>query len=292
MKPNQLAKHGRNGDTMVAHINPREARVLGALGGSGTVNPKTGLVEFFDVGDIGDFGDVSFGEAAGNIGDFGGSGIGDGGSVDLSGFKGSPEHGVHHAEVVSDAATGDQAAMDVSGDPFSQSALQAIASALTPFQFQNIYNRMGGEDTSHVSVDPAGVFGGLVGGPAGSALGKAIGKGLGIDQVNLYGGYAGRGGGAGNLGVFGSGLGDLDAFGMEDPGAVSDVGGPSDYDLARAGAPSGDAGKGKGETVSDIAEAALGLREYNPYLDDFATYGQRGEHKFFDPNYGFGLGAA
>ena len=41
-----LAQYGRNGDTMVAHINPQEAAMLKAMGGSGTINPTTGLPEF------------------------------------------------------------------------------------------------------------------------------------------------------------------------------------------------------------------------------------------------------
>jgi len=44
---NQLAAKGRFGDTMLAHINPREAEVLRQMGGSGTINPHTGLPEFF-----------------------------------------------------------------------------------------------------------------------------------------------------------------------------------------------------------------------------------------------------
>jgi len=42
-----LASMGRNGDTMLAHINPMEARLLQRMGGSGTINPVTGLPEFF-----------------------------------------------------------------------------------------------------------------------------------------------------------------------------------------------------------------------------------------------------
>lgn len=42
----QLAAQGRGGDTMLAHINPREAEVLRRMGGAGTVNPNTGLHEF------------------------------------------------------------------------------------------------------------------------------------------------------------------------------------------------------------------------------------------------------
>ena len=43
---NNLAQYGRNGDTMVAHINPQEAAMLKRMGGSGTINPVTGLPEF------------------------------------------------------------------------------------------------------------------------------------------------------------------------------------------------------------------------------------------------------
>ena len=42
-----LASKGRYGDTMLAHINPEEAELLKARGGAGTINPKTGLPEFY-----------------------------------------------------------------------------------------------------------------------------------------------------------------------------------------------------------------------------------------------------
>lgn len=42
-----VASRGRHGDTMLAHITPSEARLLKARGGSGTINPETGLPEFF-----------------------------------------------------------------------------------------------------------------------------------------------------------------------------------------------------------------------------------------------------
>ena len=42
-----IASMGRRGDTMLAHITPEEAALLQRMGGSGTINPVTGLPEFF-----------------------------------------------------------------------------------------------------------------------------------------------------------------------------------------------------------------------------------------------------
>lgn len=48
---NLVRQQGRYGDTELAHVNPREAAMLRAMGGSGTINPKTGLREYaFDPG--------------------------------------------------------------------------------------------------------------------------------------------------------------------------------------------------------------------------------------------------
>lgn len=43
----KLASKGRYGDTMLAHVNPQEAALLKSMGGAGTINPKTGLPEFY-----------------------------------------------------------------------------------------------------------------------------------------------------------------------------------------------------------------------------------------------------
>jgi hypothetical protein len=45
----QLQRAGRGGDTMLAHINPEEAAMLRRAGGSGSINPHTGLPEFWSV---------------------------------------------------------------------------------------------------------------------------------------------------------------------------------------------------------------------------------------------------
>jgi len=41
-----LQSLGRNGDKILAHINPEEAEILKRMGGMGTINPATGLMEF------------------------------------------------------------------------------------------------------------------------------------------------------------------------------------------------------------------------------------------------------
>ena len=47
-----LQSRGRHGDTMLAHINPEEAELLKAFGGSGSINPETGLHEFLRLSDL------------------------------------------------------------------------------------------------------------------------------------------------------------------------------------------------------------------------------------------------
>lgn len=62
----ELQSYGRNGDTMLAHITPQEAEVLTLLGGSGTINPATGLPEYW--GGFGGFISSALGGAADLVG--------------------------------------------------------------------------------------------------------------------------------------------------------------------------------------------------------------------------------
>jgi hypothetical protein len=52
--PQGLASLGRNGDTMLVHMNPTEVAGLQSLamahGGSLTINPNTGMPEAFNLG--------------------------------------------------------------------------------------------------------------------------------------------------------------------------------------------------------------------------------------------------
>lgn len=81
-----LKSKGRNGDTELAHVNPREKRALKAMGGSGTTNPDTGLKEYFDpAADFADFdeGASSFGDVGGYYGGYDDPGWGGAGATDF-----------------------------------------------------------------------------------------------------------------------------------------------------------------------------------------------------------------
>ncbi len=45
----KIADQGRYGDSMVIHASPFTQKLLTSMGGAGTFNPKTGMLEFFNV---------------------------------------------------------------------------------------------------------------------------------------------------------------------------------------------------------------------------------------------------
>jgi len=63
-----LQSKGRGNDTILAHITKKEAERLKRDGGSGTINPETGLLEFDDYGSysssVPTFGDYSMADTA------------------------------------------------------------------------------------------------------------------------------------------------------------------------------------------------------------------------------------
>lgn len=69
-----VSGYGREGDSLVAHINPDEAALLKALGGAGSINPATGLLEFYS-----DAGNERSRKETGHNMDAGGRGKGKGG---------------------------------------------------------------------------------------------------------------------------------------------------------------------------------------------------------------------
>jgi hypothetical protein len=85
-----LQKKGNNGDIILAHINPKEAKMLKRAGGSGTVNPKTGLLQFEDDSSAGDWAGSAGadGEGGGGASSSGASGS-DGGASGAGDWAGS-----------------------------------------------------------------------------------------------------------------------------------------------------------------------------------------------------------
>jgi len=45
----KLADQGRNGDTMMVHASPFTMKLLQDIGGAGSFNPKTGMLEFYNL---------------------------------------------------------------------------------------------------------------------------------------------------------------------------------------------------------------------------------------------------
>ena len=92
----KLKSMGNDGDTILAHINPREAALLKEHGGSGTINPKTGLLQFGDgEGGSGGRGDGGSGSAndGGGSNDRGGGDNSGGGQGSGSGAAGGGGQG-------------------------------------------------------------------------------------------------------------------------------------------------------------------------------------------------------
>tara|TARA_B100000768_G_C10882663_1_gene210290 strand:+ start:177 stop:425 length:249 start_codon:yes stop_codon:yes gene_type:complete len=44
-----ISEQGRNGDSMTIHASPFTMNLLKRLGGAGTTNPDTGMLEFYNI---------------------------------------------------------------------------------------------------------------------------------------------------------------------------------------------------------------------------------------------------
>ena len=84
-----LRSKGRGRDTVLAHITPKEAALLKRRGGSGTINPDTGLPEFDDYGDTAPIVDTS--ADTGGASEFGGAPAAPVQPVDQGGGGGAPQ---------------------------------------------------------------------------------------------------------------------------------------------------------------------------------------------------------
>ena len=185
-----LAQFGRHGDTNIAHISPQEMMHLKRRGGSGSLNPVTGLPEFFaDDGMDGNPDDPGETDSQGNSGgggfDYGNDGIG---SPSGSGF----DYGNDGIDSPSGSGLGgpdDDFAEPASltFDPnfaeFSRpdNVLDTIANAIG-LSYQPGFNPSNPnqvEAQSTFSFSPASMLAGAAFGPVGTVA-MAVAKGLGF----------------------------------------------------------------------------------------------------------------
>ena len=242
---NKLAKYGRGPDTLVAHITPREAGLLKRLGGAGTTNPVTGLLEFRPGGPGNDPG--APGSASGVGGDPSGADPFGGGRGDFD-----AEAAAAQANAVA-AAQADAQAAENAGIGGMSGAQAAGATANVNRPTMNQINRQRAYSEIAAKANPAaatavGILGSMGLGIAAPGLGMATNA---LDQV----------------GPSMAGMGGLSPFGAQGDEPVDPGGGE--------GPAPGIMGGGYGG-LSD--QPAMGLMDYSfaytdPLTGQVANYG-------------------
>lgn len=189
-----LARAGRNGDELIAHISPEEAMLLEHMGGAGTRNPRTGLLEFWGLGGgissggHGDAGDGSgggggiskgSGPSAGGAaksasvgeGHVGGYGGGGGISKDTS----APQKG-GYAKTAKGAAGG---LVGVSPDANPSGGYGAVSGSDTASTLDGDKSFLDRAWDAIANGGWGSIVGGIIGSIAGGPFGGLIGSGLG-----------------------------------------------------------------------------------------------------------------
>jgi hypothetical protein len=149
----ELAAQGQGTDSLIAHISPREALILKQLGGSGSINPRTGLLSFED-GDGGDSdgGDSDGGDSDSSSSDGSDSGVDGGSQSGMGGPGGDESSGTGSAGTGQSSTSGAFGSNDV-GDPGG-----GIGSAGTGDAFG-----IGSQEAQDTMTSPeAGVFSGIM----------------------------------------------------------------------------------------------------------------------------------
>jgi hypothetical protein len=164
---------GRHGDTMMAHINPREAEMLQRMGGSGTINPQTGYPEYFS---LKKFLAVALPIALDFIVPGAGTAIGS-----AMGFSGTA------ATMVGGAVIGGGTAALTGGDPLKGALLGGLGGGLGEYAGSAANNAMG----LNLGTTGQTLLGNsLVGGMSGMASGQGFLKGAATGALGTYAGQA------------------------------------------------------------------------------------------------------
>lgn len=262
-----LAARGNRGDTMIAHLNPVEAAMLQRAGGSGSVNPRTGLRQFdppggSNAGGAGHAGDSgnNGGNGGGNAGDGNGgySGQGRGFSGPAGGTMGGPYGGHLGGNTASGAQMGSAGAYATTGG-LNVNPGRVLGGALG------------------MGLGPlGGLLGGLVGGWASDKLGGNFNIG-GTDNrigasMGMGGSSGGWGGGQNNAGGNNGGQGQGNGMG----GGSGNPAGPPGGSLpggavAPAGAPSGSGGGIMGNGITPALLALMSQASPNLFGNRFGN---------------------
>jgi|GEM_PF-6342990 len=269
----KLDDHGRNGDTIVAHINPREAALLKALGGAATINPRTGLLEFYGSDPMG--GGSDYGSTNDGLGGGAGGGFGDGlgpadnsqnnannGNVGL-GAGGTFGGGAGEAMMGEDRATAPNLGFAFGGNELAGAQGFGRAGAFAGRQVDKALDNpvaTGINALASMALGPIGManmLSGWVGGPTLGGMATAAGR-----AATGYGASPATGASAGNASPPG-------------PGSANDGGfGPSG---------SGNSPLGGNSVNSPLAQALLGTSPdngmggrmaYGPRVSSYSPYGR------------------
>lgn len=179
-----MAANGRHGDTMLAHINPREAEMLAARGGSGSINPQTGLPEFFSLSKL-------FKAILPIAVNFIAPGLGSaiGTAMGATGVA---------ATALGGAVIGGLSSAVTGGNPLQGALLGGIGGGLGGMAGSAANNALGlGLGSTGQSV----LGGALVGGVAGAATGQGFGQGMAMGALGSGLGQAAQGVGSGAVGA-------------------------------------------------------------------------------------------
>ena len=175
----QLEAAGRGGDSMLAHINPREAEMLRRMGGAGTVNPNTGLREYKSGGGIlGAILPIALNFIAPGLGAAIGGALGATGTA---------------ATMLGSAIIGGVSSAITGGDPLRGAIMGGLGSGLGSAVGSTASNTLG----LNLGSTAQNVLGGaLVGGAAGALTGQGFGQGalqgaVGSGLSQLAGGMSG-----------------------------------------------------------------------------------------------------
>ena len=178
----RLRAAGRGGDTMLAHINPREAEMLRRSGGSGTINPATGLPEYFSLKSL-----------IKTVAPIALSFIAPGVGTAVSGALGLGLGTVGSA-ILGGAVTGGLGSALAGGNPLQGAALGAMG--------QGLGGMVGGTVAPDMGQAAQNAIGsGLVGGAVGAATGQGALRGAAQGALGSYLGSQVQGLGSGSIGA-------------------------------------------------------------------------------------------